>query len=327
MLSQIYVLDTSRAQIISPEALTEDGYYIRAYAKITNKNISKIEIAVRINKKGVLNYEVTGLENLCEYFISGVRASNLVDTINNVIDGLPSLDTFLSSSNVQYEGASDREHMFTTILGGLVHQIMYYTLAFKSPIGTDPKAQSFCDSGQLPVLPAQINSLDLVPEALTKSVWAYTGLLTYVYSSLFVGLPAVLVTNAMSFMNIFGDYFVNKKQICDVSPNDAIPVAIRVIYCAVALLTQTQISEIVDSRDEVLSEISQRLRYAIARIEDHADDAVQEVKTSLSSTVSAINKETTKDQEQIQKEVEAINSEIEKANKLAMHLKDMLKIV
>lgn len=330
MLSEIAVLDTSQSQTITSTPQSAPTPSILVSASLQKGDLQVIFIDVSLPCQQSQHFEIrnlgsTSLKDVQEYFISGVRGNTLAETLSNIVDDIGSPQSLLSACNVQVSGDVSTK-LFACLLGGLVHQIAYYYLAFSSPIG-ESKGDSFCDNGRLEVLPPQISSQDSLLEGLTRQNWQYIGLLTYVYSSLFTGVAAVLAVQAMSFYNAFGDYFVQKKNIDDVNVNDAIPVAIRVIYCAVLLLTQTQVSELVDSRDEILSEISSRLRHAIARIENHGDTAVQEVRTNLSSTVSAIAKETAKDSDEVQREVQSINSEIDKAYSLCSKLKDVLRLV
>lgn len=325
MLSQVYVLDTDTKQQISKEAPSSLGnFYILVHGKLSSGELESIKITVKQPHRDPIDFE-TSPSSVNSYFISGIRGSDLQETINNIVSEISDSDAYLSNNNIDVEGDSS-EKLFAGVLGGLVHQIAYLYLAYHSPIG-EGKGESFCDNGRLEVLPPQINSESLLLEGLTRQSWQYIRLLTYVYSSLFVAVPAVLVVSAMSFMNTFVDFFVEKKTITNVDVNDAIPVAIRVIYCGVLLMTRTQVSELMDSRDEILAQISQRLRHAIARIENHGDETVQEVRKSLSNTVQAIAKESTKDHEQIRKEVEQVNAEIDRAQELCTQLKEVLKLV
>lgn len=330
MFSEITVLDTPQSQTISTESLSATTPSILISARLQEGDLKVIFVDVSLSHQQRQHFEIrnlgsTSLKQVNEYLISGVRGGTLAESISNIVTEIGSAHSVFSGCDVRVSGDSSTR-LFACILGGLVHQIVYYYLAFHSPIG-ESKGESFCDNGRLEILPPQISSQELLLEGLTRQNWEYIGLLTYVYSSLFTGVPAVLVVQAMSFFSAFGDYFVQKKNIDDVNVHDAIPVAIRVIYCAVLLLTQVQVSEIVDSRDEVLSEISSRLRHAIARIEGHGDESVQEVRQNLSATVSAIAKETAKDSDEIQREVSQINSEIDRAYALCSKLKDVLRIV
>jgi len=322
MLSKIYIVDTATKQKITKQEPTLQGNYILVSATFDNNGCLKsIDIKVATKKDETEEYSFHCDVN--EYISCEYRCYNLISSAWAVVDDISKPQEY--SCDAVVDDVQGKEKLFLCFLGGLIHQVAYAYLALKSVQNKDKQAKSFCDDGSLHVLPSAITNDKYVPEILTHAVWPYVDFVSQVYASVLSGVAAVLITKSIEFMNLFGCYFVDEKCIECVDINDAFPVVIRIIYCAVLLMTKAQVSELVDSRDEILQEISKRLKQALAKIEDSADDAAQEVSSNLTSTIETITQEQTKNN--VQEEVTSINEEVKKAENLVTSLKDVLRLV